>query len=155
MSVSRRTFVKVAGVAGASAIAIPFIAARGREALVGGDVLQQGGSNEPVANVKGSARLLAPNALRLDSNENPRGPSARALAAVQDMFKEASRYPDVPADRLKRAIAEHHHVKPANVMLGCGSGEVLRISAYTFTGPNRPLVTGAPTFEDPAHFSQV
>ena len=71
------------------------------------------------------------------------------------MFGEASRYPDVPSDDLKHAIAHHLNVAPENVLIGCGSGEILRMAVYAFTAPDRALVTGAPSFEDPVKHAEM
>ena len=150
MSVSRRTFVKAAGVGGLGAFAAPFIAGRGSEAtrelyepgLVPADV-------SFVADERARARRAAPGAIRLDSNENPNGPGTAVLDAIRDMFGEASRYPDNQTDNLRAAIAKKFNITPDNVLLGCGSGEVLRMSTYAYTSPDRALITAAPSFEDP------
>jgi len=61
----------------------------------------------------------------------------------------------VPGDDLKHAIAQHLNVAPENVLIGCGSGEILRIAVYAFTSPDRALVTGAPSFEDPVKHAEM
>jgi histidinol-phosphate aminotransferase len=71
------------------------------------------------------------------------------------MFGEASRYPDVPSDDLTAAIAKHQKVAPENILIGCGSGEILRMAVYAFTSPERALVTGAPSFEDPVRHAEM
>jgi histidinol-phosphate aminotransferase len=143
MPLTRRTFVKSLGVGGVGALSMPLIAARGHEA--------------PEFVADGAERLRAgmPRALRLDSNENPNGPGESALSAIRAMFGEAPRYPDLPSADLRDAIARRHGVKPENVILGCGSGEVLRMATYAFTSPARALVTAAPTFEDPGKHAEV
>lgn len=150
MSVSRRTFVKAAGVGGLGAFAAPLIAGRGSEAT---RELYEAGIVRPdvtfPADDRARARRAAPAAIRLDSNENPNGPGTAVLDAIRDMFGEASRYPDAPSDDLRAAIAKHFGVTTDNVLLGCGSGEVLRMSVYAYTAPDRALVTAAPSFEDP------
>ena len=59
----------------------------------------------------------------------------------------ASRYPDVEAQALRRKIAGLHRVAPEQVVLGCGSGEILRAAIDALAGPGRKLVTALPTFE--------
>jgi histidinol-phosphate aminotransferase len=150
MSVSRRTFVKAAGVGGLGAFAAPLIAGRGSEATR--ELYEAGIAPADVsfvADERARARRAAPTAIRLDSNENPNGPGTAVLDAIRDMFGEASRYPDVPSDDLRAAIAKHFGVTTDNVLLGCGSGEILRMSVYAYTAPDRALVTAAPSFEDP------
>ncbi|WP_026868424.1 histidinol-phosphate transaminase [Inquilinus limosus] len=68
--------------------------------------------------------------VKLNTNENPYGPSPRALAAISEATTDALRlYPDPTALRLRTAIAEHHGIGPDQVFAGNGSDEVL---AHTF-----------------------
>lgn len=72
------------------------------------------------------------NLIKLNTNENPYGPSPRALEALQTEAADTLRlYPDPNADRLKEAIAAYYGVTPAEVFVGNGSDEVL---AHTFQG---------------------
>jgi histidinol-phosphate aminotransferase len=157
MHVSRRSFVKTASVTGIGALTAPLIAARGSEALRESIFEPYAAPLTPAfaANERAPYRIANPNAIRLDSNENPNGPGQRALDAVRAMFGEAPRYPDVTSQDLTNAIAKHFNVKAENVLLGCGSGEILRIATYAFTGPDRALVTGSPSFEDPVGHAQI
>ncbi|HYX40497.1 MAG TPA: hypothetical protein VE821_02305, partial [Pyrinomonadaceae bacterium] len=86
-------------------------------------------------------------AVRLSSNENPYGPSAAALRAMTDAFALAWRYPDEHADALVEALAKMHGVAPERILLGNGSGEILKVAAAALTGPGRGLVVADPTFE--------
>ncbi|MGP1675849.1 MAG: histidinol-phosphate transaminase [Burkholderiales bacterium] len=71
-----------------------------------------------------------PNLIKLNTNENPYGPSPRALAALRAEAADTLRlYPDPNCDILKQAIAGFHKLKPAQVFVGNGSDEVL---AHTF-----------------------
>ena len=159
MRLSRRSFVKAASVTGVGAFTAPLIAARGSEALRDGILFSSLGSeNKSIVleqEERAPYRLASPGAVRLDSNENPNGPGATAIEAIKGMFGEASRYPDQPEEDLKAAIAQHLGVKPENVLLGCGSGEVLRMSVYAFTNPQRSLVTALPSFEDPVRHAEI
>ena len=66
------------------------------------------------------------NLVKLNTNENPCGPSPRVLAAIQAELSDALRlYPDPNAERLKQAIADYYRVTPAQVFVGNGSDEVL------------------------------
>lgn len=70
------------------------------------------------------------NLIKLNTNENPYGPSPKVLQALQAEVADSLRlYPDPNADRLKAAIAEFHGLTPAQVFVGNGSDEVL---AHTF-----------------------
>jgi histidinol-phosphate aminotransferase len=93
--------------------------------------------------------------LRLDSNENPYGPSPRALAGLRRAREEAARYPDRIETRLVETIARHHHVDPGNIVLGCGSGEVLRMADLAFLSAGRCVVAADPTFEAVLLYARV
>jgi histidinol-phosphate aminotransferase len=72
------------------------------------------------------------NLVKLNTNENPYGPSPQVLAAIQAELSDSLRlYPDPNAERLKQAIADHYGVTPAQVFVGNGSDEVL---AHVFHG---------------------
>ena len=90
----------------------------------------------------------------LNSNENAYGPFPSAMKAMQDGLRYAHRYPDSHYDALYEGLAKHHSVKPENIWIGCGSGDVLRMAADEFTGPDRPLVMGAPSFEELGMYAQ-
>jgi histidinol-phosphate aminotransferase len=61
--------------------------------------------------------------------------------------RRACRYPDADADALQRKIASLHAVSPAQVVLGCGSSEILRMAIDTFAGPKKKIVAALPTFD--------
>jgi histidinol-phosphate aminotransferase len=72
------------------------------------------------------------NLIKLNTNENPYGPSPRALEAIRAAADESLKlYPDPNADALKRAIAALHGLAPQQVFVGNGSDEVL---AHVFLG---------------------
>jgi histidinol-phosphate aminotransferase len=74
--------------------------------------------------------------VRLSSNENPYGASPKALAAMTDVFPLAWRYPDDHADMLIDVLARLHRVGGDQILLGNGSGEILKLCAAAFTGPS-------------------
>lgn len=66
------------------------------------------------------------NLIKLNTNENPYGPSPKVIAALQAEAADSLRlYPDPDSSRLKAAIAEYHGLQPAQVFVGNGSDEVL------------------------------
>ncbi len=117
------------------------ISARGREALVA--ELGPGG---------GEAGLIpAPQAgeIRLTSNENPLGPFPASMEAIHDGFAGAGRYPmnvQPSMDDLTKALADRIGCSTDNIVLGAGSGEILKTVAQAFTGPDRHLVQASPTY---------
>ena len=107
-----------------------------------------------------SLRLLEPvsaaaTVVRLSSNENPYGPSPAALKAMTDGFGLAWRYPDEYADMLAEDLAKLNNVPAEQVLLGDGSGEILKLCAATFTSREKKLVTANPTFESIARHAGV
>jgi len=79
---------------------------------------------------------LAPaNVIRLSSNENPYGPSPMAVKAMTDAFSLAWRYPDEHADSLIETLAKINGVEREQILIGDGSGEILKLCASAFTGP--------------------
>jgi histidinol-phosphate aminotransferase len=78
--------------------------------------------------------------VKLASNENPLGPSPRALRALQGSLGELHRYPDGNGFELKRALARRLGVDPAQITLGNGSNDVLELLARAFVRPGDEVV---------------
>ena len=80
--------------------------------------------------------------VKLNTNENPYGPSPKALAAMQAELGDALRlYPDPNAERLKQTIASYYGVRPGQVFVGNGSDEVLAHAFHAlFQHDGRPLL---------------
>jgi histidinol-phosphate aminotransferase len=91
----------------------------------------------------------------LNSNENPYGPSPKALAALIAANPVANRYPDDAEDAMRAAIAKQHGVATEQVVLGCGSSEILQMADLAFTGPGRKAVAAEPTFEAVLRYAKV
>lgn len=93
--------------------------------------------------------------VRLSSNENPYGPSPAALKAMTDGFSLAWRYPDEYADMLADELARLNGVPFEQVLLGDGSGEILKLAAVSFTNKERKTIVANPTFEAIARHAGV
>jgi histidinol-phosphate aminotransferase len=128
-TISRRNFSKLVG-AGAASVALGARAVNGSLGSLG---LARAA---PAANV-----------VRLSSNENPYGPSQAALKAMTDGFSLAWRYPDEHADALVDELARINNVTMDQILLGDGSGEILKLSAVAFTNKDKKIVIANPTFE--------
>ena len=74
-------------------------------------------------------------AVKLASNENPRGPGRRVREALSAAMNDVSRYPDGNGFRLKSALAEHLDVRPEQITLGNGSNDVLDLAARVAVSP--------------------
>ena len=78
--------------------------------------------------------------IKLASNENPLGPSPRALAAIRDELTELALYPDGSGYNLRKALAQKHGVAMEQITLGDGSSEILELTARIFGGPGREVI---------------
>lgn len=85
-------------------------------------------------------------AIKLASNENPFGPSRKALAAMRKALLQVHRYPDGRGYNLKISLAREHGVKPRNIILGNGSNEIIELLIKTFLRPGEEAVMAAPSF---------
>jgi histidinol-phosphate aminotransferase len=129
ISISRRDFARLLGAGAAAAVVRP-----------------------PLSFAKPTQSAAMPLAeggvVRLSANENPYGPSPKAFEAITDSFGLVCRYPDEHNNLLIDKLAKLNGVNHDQVLLGDGSGEILKLCAETFTGPqNGKLVAADPTFE--------
>ncbi|HYM08457.1 MAG TPA: histidinol-phosphate transaminase [Terriglobales bacterium] len=84
--------------------------------------------------------------IKLDSNENPFGPSPLALRAMQSALAECSEYPDDDASALRLKLAEHHGVQVQQVLVAGGLTEFLGMVARAFLAPGLNAVTSQRSF---------
>lgn len=92
-------------------------------------------------------------AVILSSNENPYGPSPKALEAAARAA--ANRYPDGLEEEAREALAKLHGVAADQVLLGCGSSEILQMADEAFSGPGKNVVAAEPTFEAVLAYARV
>ncbi|GAB3369208.1 pyridoxal phosphate-dependent aminotransferase [Azotobacter armeniacus] len=79
--------------------------------------------------------------VKLNTNENPYGPSPKAIAAIQAELNDSLRlYPDPNGERLKQAIAGYYGVQSNQVFVGNGSDEVLAHIFHGLFQHGRPLL---------------
>jgi len=133
-SLSRRGFVQILGAGAAAAALRPQLSAALRLT---------------------EAPAAASGVVRLSSNENPYGPSPAAFDAMRKAFDLAWRYPDEAGDALVADLAKLHGVAEDQILLGAGSGQILKLAAAAFTGAGKPLVMAEPTFEAIGRYAQV
>src|SRR5438067_3766156 len=132
MPISRRTWLRCVSSGAAAAASRPW-----RIDTIAADRLVRAGFGEG-----GSGRPI-----RLHRNENPYGPSERAIAVMRRTVASVNRYADVEADALRRKIADNHRVSPDQVVLGCGASEILRMAVDAFVRPGKKVILAAPTFD--------
>jgi histidinol-phosphate aminotransferase len=84
--------------------------------------------------------------IKLDSNENPFGPSLLALRAMQCVLEGCSAYPDDDATTLRVRLAEHHGVRVEQVLVTGGLTEFLGMLGHAFLAPGLNAVTSQHSF---------
>jgi histidinol-phosphate aminotransferase len=82
----------------------------------------------------------------LDSNENPFGPSPRAIQAMQAALATSNAYPDDDCTGLKRRLAEHHSVPLEQVMVTAGSTGLIALLCQTLLAPGLNAITSERSF---------
>lgn len=130
MTISRRKFAQLLGITAATVVVRPAVSfAKPTQYVV--TPLTEGG-----------------NIIRLSANENPYGPSPKALEAITNSFGLACRYPDEHNNVLIDKLAKLNGVNHDQILLGDGSSEILKLCAETFTGKEQGnLAVADPTFE--------
>jgi histidinol-phosphate aminotransferase len=135
MATSRRGFIQLVGLNGLA------VAAGGAGAAPAS--AQTAVTQAPPLGAPGTRSSL----LRLSSNENSAGPGPRVMAAIESAFDLVNRYNFRNAHELGHAIAPVAGVSADNVIVGCGSSEILDAACHAFLRPERGLLTARPTFE--------
>jgi len=92
--------------------------------------------------------------IRLDRNENPYGPPEGALAVLRENLGHVNRYPD-SARPLAEKLAHLHNVKPEQIVLGCGSSEVLRLAVDALLSPGKKLIIASPSYPLAAFYAPM
>ena len=94
-------------------------------------------------------------AVKLSSNENPLGPSPAALRAMAQASAGVNVYPDGASRALKRALAERAGLDEHEVVVGCGSDEIIRMLAEAYLNPGDPCVFADHTFSQYAFATRL
>ncbi len=93
--------------------------------------------------------------LKLNWNENPYGPSDKALKAITQAIKESNRYPDAVVNELKSKLAQRFGLKSSQVMLTAGSTEVLSLLGQHVGLKKGEILTPWPSFPTLIRFGQA
>jgi histidinol-phosphate aminotransferase len=86
------------------------------------------------------------NCIKMASNENPFGPSPKAVEAMQAALAESNFYPDNDAIELRQKLAKYHNLQPEQIVPTAGSTALLGIIARTFLSPGLNAVTSERSF---------
>lgn len=110
-------------------------------------------AGKPIEETKRQFKLKT--VIKLASNENPLGPSPKAIEAIRKSLSLINRYPDSCGYYLKNGLAQYLHLKPANFVLGNGSDELIDIVIKTFVEEDQNIVTADITFLEYEIISQA
>jgi histidinol-phosphate aminotransferase len=91
-------------------------------------------------------RELGHRAIKLASNENPLGPSPRALEAIRNYLDRVHLYPDGNGYYLRKALSEYHELEMNQVILGAGSTDLIELVAKTFLTAGDEGITSQSSF---------
>jgi histidinol-phosphate aminotransferase len=101
---------------------------------------------KPIEDVARELGLQPEQIIKLASNENPLGPSPKALAAMHLALERAHFYPDGGGYYLREGIAAQLGLERANVILGCGSNEIIELMGHAFVSPGDEIITARHAF---------
>ncbi len=91
-------------------------------------------------------------AIKLSSNENPLGPSPKALEAMKAALNQVHIYPDGNSGRLREVLSEHLDLKPEKLLFGNGSDEIIKLVSEAFVNPGESVCIFHPSFTE-YHFA--
>ena len=101
---------------------------------------------KPIEDVAREIGLDPAGIIKLASNENPIGPSPRAIAAAQRALLQGQLYPDGGCFALRQKLAETWSLSPDQFVVGNGSNEILELLGHAFLAPGDEAVMGTPAF---------
>jgi histidinol-phosphate aminotransferase len=84
--------------------------------------------------------------IKLASNENPIGPSPKAVEAIKEALADLHRYPDGNSHNLRQRLSEKLQVSRNNIVVGNGSNEIIELLARTFLRPGDEVIMPDPSF---------
>jgi histidinol-phosphate aminotransferase len=94
----------------------------------------------PIEDVARELGLDPSSIIKLASNENPLGPSPKAIQAIKEAAAQVHIYPDGNGYLLRQAIAKRHSLKIEQVALGNGSNEIIEFLGHSFLAPGDEIV---------------
>ncbi|MGC2697322.1 MAG: histidinol-phosphate transaminase [Candidatus Angelobacter sp.] len=122
--------------------------------IISGAVLPSLSESDFLATSQPASNKQPGRPLRLDRNENAYGAPQGAILAMRESLTYANRYPD-SSEALQEKLARLHRVKPDQIVLGCGSSEILRIAGEAFLGPGKKLIMATPSYPLLAYLGQL
>ncbi|MEO8205346.1 MAG: histidinol-phosphate transaminase [Chthoniobacterales bacterium] len=101
---------------------------------------------KPVEDLARELGIPASQIVKLASNENPLGPSPKAVEAMRNALDRAHFYPDGGGYYLREAIAKKFDLERENIILGNGSNEIIEFVGHAFLRPGDEVVTAQHSF---------
>jgi histidinol-phosphate aminotransferase len=101
---------------------------------------------KPIESVAREFGLDPAQIAKLASNENPFGPSPKAMEAAQAVLRQAHLYPDGACGSLRKAIAAVRGVSEESILIGNGSNEIIELLGHAFLRPGVEAVMGSQAF---------
>ncbi|MEN3940209.1 histidinol-phosphate transaminase [Prosthecobacter sp. SYSU 5D2] len=101
---------------------------------------------KPIEDVARELGLKPEEIIKMASNENPLGPSPKAITAMQEAVKEVHIYPDGASYRLREALAKKFDLQMENIIVGCGSNEIIEFIGHAFLKPGDNVITAKHAF---------
>lgn len=86
--------------------------------------------------------------IKLASNENPLGPSPKAVEAIQAALLDLHRYPDAQTAGLKQTIASHYNLESEQVIVTNGGDELITLVSEAFLDAGNEIIVPGPTFSE-------
>jgi histidinol-phosphate aminotransferase len=86
--------------------------------------------------------------IKMASNENPLGPSPKAMEAVASIISKLHLYPDANCYYLKQSLAAHIGIDASGIVIGNGSDELLKLLAETFLNRGDQIIYAKPSFSE-------
>lgn len=115
-------------------------------AVTGVQSLQPYQPGKPIDELARELGLNEADIVKLASNENPLGPSPKALAAVQAALTDMTLYPDGAGFVLKKALCDKLGIQPQQIVLGNGSSDILDFITRVFVNDGDNVVTSQHAF---------
>jgi histidinol-phosphate aminotransferase len=99
---------------------------------------------KPIADVKREYKLKT--VYKMASNENPLGPSSRAVSAIKKSLNALNLYPDGACFYLKKALSLKYKLNCENIIVGNGSDELIVLALHAFINKGDEVIIANPTF---------
>lgn len=101
---------------------------------------------KPIEHVARELGLDPGGIIKMASNENPFGPSPKALAAARKALEHGELYPDGGCWELRQKLAKARGLAPEQLVIGNGSNEIIELIGHVFLAPGDEVVMGTPAF---------